>query len=48
MRIDPSFSDANWISMGGVFGANGQPVGGTPTGAVEPTALTIFNCMVPA
>src|SRR5881396_2116340 len=25
-----------------------QPVGGTPTGAVETTALPIFNCMVPA
>ena len=24
MRIDPRFSDANWISMGGVRGANSQ------------------------
>jgi len=23
VRIDPSFSDANWISMGGIPGADG-------------------------
>ena len=24
IRIDPTFSDANWISMGGIPGANSQ------------------------
>jgi hypothetical protein len=24
VRIDPTFSDANWVSMGGFPGANGQ------------------------
>ena len=23
VRIDPTFSDANWVSMGGIPGANG-------------------------
>jgi len=26
VRIDPTFSDANWISMGGIPGANGEEV----------------------
>src|SRR5207247_3884099 len=26
LRIDPTFSDANWISMGGIPGANGEAV----------------------
>src|SRR5204863_345530 len=33
VRIDPTFSDANWISMGGIPGANGEVVAAVVDGS---------------
>ena len=44
VRIDPTFSDANWVSMGGIPGANGDVYAAVVDGSGNLYIGGVFHC----